>query len=64
MSTDWDDDMDAGPDEDCHGPVIAAQWAVNAGLLVVVDGEILITDKGLAVMREQMEADGTIPKRH
>lgn len=42
----------------------ASPWAIEAGLLVEKDGEIFVTPKGLAVMREQMEKQGVIPRRN
>ena len=51
------------PDEE-HGTIRASPWAIEAGLLVEVDGQVLVTPKGLAVMRNELEKEGLIPKRH
>lgn len=42
----------------------ASQFAIEAGYLVVIDGEVMVTDKGLAEIRRQMELAGEIPRRN
>lgn len=34
-----------------------SQWALDAGLMVVVNGETRITQKGLAALRAMLEAE-------
>lgn len=66
---DYDDepDLDAMTEEEYaqyNRQFRATPMALREGYLVEVDGEVLVTPKGLAEIRRGMEAAGVIPKRH
>ena len=42
----------------------ASPWAIEQGLLVEVDGEVLITPKGFAEIKKMMEDAGELPRSH
>lgn len=42
----------------------ASPWAIKAGLLVEVNGEVRATPRGLAEIRKKMEEAGELPMSH
>lgn len=62
MNTEQDDEGELTDEEIAQ--LKASPWAIEAGLLEERDGEILITPKGFAALREMLEKEGLIPKQH
>ena len=60
MNNDHDEEMS---DEELKN-FRASPWAIKAGLLVEVNGEVRVTTKGFAEIRKMMEEAGELPRSH